>query len=107
MLVLGVVYAAVMMGESIIIGFKLPLAEYGVVIMAVVASAYSFVWTGAKIAPSHHYKVSILMTVIYGIMSGSVIAWKIFGGNNTSISWFEAIATTIGIISAIIACNKF
>jgi hypothetical protein len=109
LLALTVVYAAVLIGNSLFeIGFKLPFIEYIYVVIAAGASAYSFVWCGAKIAPNHHFNISIIMTVIYGFFAGFVVVSKLFMGNNTSVTWFEALAMAIaGIIGAISACNKF
>jgi len=109
---LTVIYSAVLIGSRLFYkfyeGFGLPFIEYVVVLFAAGASAYSFVWFGAKIAPNQRFKVSLILTVIYGSLAGFVFVWKLFKGSNTSISWFEVFAVTIvGIASAISACNTF
>jgi len=109
LLALTAVYSAVLVGNRLFYeGFRLPFIEYVFIVVAAGASAYSFVWSGAKIAPNHHFRVSVIMTVIYGFFAGFVVVSKLFMGNNTSVSWFEAFAmTAAGIIGAISACNKF
>lgn len=56
----------------------------------------SFVWCGAKTAPSHHHKTAKILAYIMAGLSIFVLLWDLFGGKMVMYEMIEIIATAVG-----------
>jgi hypothetical protein len=71
-------------------------------------SAYAFVWVGAKVAPRERLLVSIVLTLVYGVTAGFVLAAHLMMGSGAEVTGFEvACVLLVGGGTAIGACYSF
>ena len=101
---LTVVYAVVSFLNMLSVSFVGPKTQlFMSLVLASGASAYSFVWVGAKVAPSRRPTVAIVLAVLYGFLAAFVLSAKALV-HLYSVSWLEALCVTIpGIIGAVLA----
>lgn len=68
-------------------------------------TGFCFVYVGSQVAPKYQFRVSIILTTIYGFLAGIYLVSKIMLAESASSSWFQVISfIIIGIGAAIIAC---
>lgn len=83
------------------------LDEIWAVILGSGFTGFCFVYLGSLTAPKYQMIVAVVLTALYGIISGFMLTSKIFLGESASSSWFQVISiVVVGIIGSIIACYQ-
>lgn len=76
--------------------------------LATAVSTAAFIWVGATIAPSHKFRVSLVLAIIIGVLIGFSAVAKIMFANRISITWTEVgIGVIVGSIAAIVTVADF
>jgi hypothetical protein len=71
-------------------------------------SGFVLVWVGAKVAPKAQFLISIILTVLFFLVTGFILMGKLRMPEGSTVSWTELIISSgAGLIGAVGACYSF
>ena len=83
------------------------LTDYWCQFVNSIAGPCCFVWVGVRIAPRYSFIVSVVLTVLFSIVTAVLVTMAIMIGRHSPPVWWLITSTVLGIIATIYMCAHF